>query len=91
MSRLKSFATAATATALLALTLAPAALAENDGRGIYGATNDKVVTDAGFIVIVFFALFVFTLSMIQIYLEKRKAAAKAAKQQLRGIDLNGGW
>ncbi len=25
----------------------PPALAHNDGRGFYGATNDKVVTDAG--------------------------------------------
>ena len=40
--------------------LAPAAQADNDGRGFYGATNDKVVTDAGFILIVFFPLFVFT-------------------------------
>ncbi len=35
--------------ALLAvLVLAPAAGADNDGRGFYGATNDKVVTNSGF-------------------------------------------
>ena len=36
----------------LLLVLAPAAYASNDGRGFYGATNDKVVTNAGFILIV---------------------------------------
>jgi hypothetical protein len=78
-------------SALMLLVLAPAALAENDGRGFYGATNDKVVTNAGFIVIIFFPTFVFVMSMIQRYLDKRKAASKAAKKQLRGIEWNGGW
>jgi hypothetical protein len=77
---------------LLALALAPAALAENDGRGFYGATNDRVVTDAGFIVIVFFPTFVFAMSMIQRRLEKRKEASKAAKQQLgAAAESHGGW
>ena len=39
---------------LLLLVLAPAAMAENDGRGFYGATNDKVITEAGFILVIFF-------------------------------------
>jgi len=77
---------------LLALALAPAALAENDGRGFYGATNDRVVTNAGFIVIVFFPTFVFAMSMIQRRLEKRKEASKAAKKQLGGAaESHGGW
>jgi hypothetical protein len=88
--RLRLTATLATALATL-LVLAPAALAENDGRGLYGATNDKVVTNAGFIVIVFFPTFVFVMSMIQWRLEKRKEAAKAAKRQLGGADWRGGW
>jgi Na+/melibiose symporter-like transporter len=92
MSRLKTISTAFATAALLLLTLAPAALAENnDGRGFYGETNDKVVTNAGFLVIIFFALFVFVMSMIQRRLEKRKEASKAAKKQLRGIELHGGW
>lgn len=73
------------------LVLAPAALAENDGRGYYGATDDKVVTNAGFIVIVFFPTFVFLMSMLQRRLEKRKEAAKAAKRQLGGLGSRGGW
>jgi hypothetical protein len=76
---------------LMLLVLAPAALAENDGRGFYGATNDKVVTDAGFILIIFFPTFVFVMSMIQRKLEKRKEASKAAKKQLGGIEWRGGW
>ncbi len=54
-----------TSSVLLLLVLAPAALAENDGRGFYGATNDKVVTNAGFILIIFFPTFVFVMSMLQ--------------------------
>lgn len=80
------------ATSMLTLlVLAPAALAENDGRGWYGATNDKVVTNAGFILIVFFPTFVFVMSMIQRRLEKRKEAGKAAAKQLGDADWHGGW
>ena len=77
---------------LLALVLAPAAEAYNDGRGFYGATNDKVVTDAGFILILFFPTFVFAMSMIQRHLEKRKEARKAAQKALLGnARWRGGW
>jgi ABC-type nickel/cobalt efflux system permease component RcnA len=93
MRRLTTTLIASAATsALLALVLAPAALAENDGRGWYGATNDKVVTNAGFILIIFFPTFVFVMSMIQRKLEKRKEASKAiAKKQLGGAEWHGGW
>lgn len=92
MRRLKTTLTVSvTAAVLMLLALAPAALADNDGRGFYGATNDKVVTDAGFIVIVFFPTFVFVMSMIQRKLEKRKEASKAAKKQLGDIELHRGW
>jgi hypothetical protein len=76
---------------LLALVLAPAAQAYNDGRGFYGATNDKVVTDAGFILIAFFPIFVFVMSMIQRRLERRKEARKAAHKALGGVQWRGGW
>ena len=72
--------------------LAPAALADNDGRGFYGATNDKVVTNAGFILIMFFPLFVLAMSLIQWRLDKRKEARKAAKKaQLGDVQWRGGW
>ncbi len=82
----------------LALVLAPAASAESAsespsyGRGLYGATNDKVVVDAGFILIIFFPTFVFVMSMIQRHLEKRKEARKAAhKAHLANTQWHGGW
>jgi hypothetical protein len=80
-----------TSSILLLLALAPVALAENDGRGFYGATDDKVVTNAGFILIIFFPTFVFVMSMLQRRLEKRKEASKAAKKQLGDIEWHGGW
>lgn len=81
-----------TLSLLFLLVLAPAALAENDGRGFYGATDDKVVTDAGFILIIFFPTFVFVMSMIQGRLDKRKQARKAAqKAHLGNTQWRGGW
>jgi preprotein translocase subunit YajC len=65
--------------------------AYNDGRGFYGATNDKAVTNAGFILIIFFPLFVFVMSMIQRRLEKRKEARKAASKALGDVQWRGGW
>jgi ABC-type nickel/cobalt efflux system permease component RcnA len=77
---------------MLALVLAPAASAANDGRGLYGATDDKVVTTAGFLLIIFFSVFVFVMSMIQRRLEKRKDARKAAqKAHLANSQWHGGW
>jgi len=77
---------------LLVLLLAPAAQAvENDGRGYYGETDDKVVTNFGFAVIAFFALFVFLMSMLQRALDRRKEARKAAQAQLGGAEWRGGW
>jgi hypothetical protein len=79
--------------ALLALlVLAPIADAHNDGRGFYGTTDDKVITDAGLILVVFFPLFVFTMSMLQKKLDKRKEARKAAhKSYLGNAQWRGGW
>jgi hypothetical protein len=78
--------------ALVLLLLPGAALAYNDGRGFYGVTDDKVVTNAGFILIIFFPLFVFTMSMLQRKLDKRKAARKAGREtQLGETQWRGGW
>ncbi len=78
---------------LVALLLAPAAHAtNNDGRGLYGATDDKVVTNWGLALIIFFPLFVFTMSMIQRKLEKRKEARNAAHSSQTGdAHWRGGW
>ena len=81
-----------TSSVMLLLVLAPTALAENDGRGFYGATNDKVVTDAGFILIIFFPTFVFAMSMLQRALDKRKEERKAAqKARVGNAEWHGGW
>ena len=80
------------ASTLLLLVLAPAALAYNDGRGFYGATNDKVVTNAGFILIIFFPTFVLLMSLLQWRLDKRKDARKAAqKAHVGDARWRGGW
>jgi hypothetical protein len=76
---------------LVALVLPAAAFAENDGRGFYGPTDDKVVTDAGFILIAFFPIFAFVMSMLQRALEKRKEARKAARAELGHSEWRGGW
>ena len=53
------------------LVIAPVAMAA-DGVGIYGRTDDKVVTFFAFGLIAFFAILVTVLSLIQIRLENRK-------------------
>jgi putative copper export protein len=53
------------------LVIAPAAMAA-DGVGVYGRTDDKIVTYFAFGVIAFFAILVTVLSLIQIRLENRK-------------------
>ena len=78
-------------SALFTLVLAPAAGAENDGRGYYGATKDTVIVDAAFILIVAIPLFVFAMSMLQRSLEKRKEARKSAEEELLGGHWRGGW
>jgi len=74
------------------LLLAPAASAHNDGRGFYGATDDKVVTDAGFILIGAIPLFILFASMVQGRLDKRKKARlKAQRAHLHDARWQGGW
>jgi hypothetical protein len=86
--------TFALAVALLALT-APVAMAaegHDGGEGWYGETSDKIVTNAGFIIIAAFPALIFLLSMLQWTLDKRKdARKKAAKARRARADLRGGW
>jgi hypothetical protein len=89
--RNRLFATLLPLALLALLVLAPSASAYNDGRGFYGPTDDKVVTNAGFILIIFFPLFVFTMSMLQKKLDKRKEARKAGQKLLGGANWRGGW
>jgi hypothetical protein len=78
-------------TAALLIAAAPAA-AHDGGEGLWGETNDKVITNAGFVLIAAFPLLVFVLSMIMWRLDKRKDARKAAAKARRArADLRGGW
>lgn len=81
--------------ALLTLALsAPMALAgpHDGGQGILGETDDKMVTNAGFILIAFFPAFILFMSIVQWRLDKRKYARKAAAN-VRSKDAvwKGGW
>ncbi len=76
------------------LVSAPAALAHtgNDGRGWYGETNDKVITNAMFITIAFFPTVIVVLTLIQWRLEKRKhTKLLASKRRAASADWRGGW
>ena len=80
-----------TTTAIALLVLAPAALAHDGGEGLYGQTDDKVTTAAGFILIVFIPVFIFAASMLG-HLEKRKDARKAAaKDRAKSAEWQRGW
>jgi hypothetical protein len=63
------------------LAIAPIASAA-DGVGIYGRTDDKVVTFFAFGVMAFFVILVITLSLIQIRLENRKERRKEDLERL---------
>jgi hypothetical protein len=81
-----------TLTALLFALSAPAALAHDGGEGWWGETSDKVVTNAGFIIIAAFPLLILVLSLLQYSLDKRKDNRKrAAKARVARSDQRGGW
>lgn len=81
---------AATLLAVTTLLVVAAPLMAHDGgEGWWGETNDRVVTNAGFILIIFFPLFIFVMSVIQWQLEKRKDRRKAEAK--RRAQVAGGW
>ena len=88
---MRAIRTSLLAVALVALS-APAALAHDGGEGWWGETNDKVITNSGFILIGFFPLLVLVLSLLMWRLDKRKDARKrAAKARTARADVRGGW
>ena len=64
------------------LVLAPVAMAA-DGEGLYGRTDDKVITFFCFGVIAFFATLVIVLSIVQHRLESRKERVREDIERLR--------
>ncbi len=84
-------ATAVLTLTTLLVTAAPvlASTGHDGGEGLWGETDDKVVTNAGFILIIFFPLFILFMSLLQWQLEKRKYRRKAAAKA--AADESGGW
>ena len=82
MKRLHRTAVLATLALVSLLALAPIAMAA-DGEGLYGRTNDKVITFFAFGVIAFFAILVIALSILQHRLESRKERVREDIERLR--------
>ena len=81
------------AVALAVLGGAPAALAvTHGGEGLYGPTNDSEITNAMFLVMIFFVVVIVVFSTIQGWLEHRKhARLDAAKRRESAVEWKGGW
>ena len=92
MNKLRSVLRHLPASVLLAATAllvaAAPVFAHDGGEGWWGETNDRVVTNAGFVLIIFFPLFVFLMSLLQWQLEKRKDRRKAEAERRAHA---GGW
>jgi hypothetical protein len=69
------------------LYLAAPALAADDGEGLAGETNDKIITFFALGVLVFFTAVIILGTIIQSSLEKRKYARMEAHKRGR----SGGW
>ena len=66
-------ALATVSTALVMLALAAPAIAAKGGEGTYGKTNDKVITNFGFGLMILFTTLVIGLSVAQHLLDRRKS------------------
>ena len=79
-------------TAALLAASAQTALAHDGGEGLWGETNDKVITNAGFILIAAIPTLILVLSLIQWRLDRRKDQRLAAARARRArTDMRGGW
>ena len=74
---------AATAAVLVSLALAAPAFAGDNGEGLVGETNDKIITLFGLGLVVFFTLVTIVGSTIQALLERRKEQRKATELRRR--------
>ncbi|MBD0283145.1 MAG: hypothetical protein ICV69_13265 [Thermoleophilaceae bacterium] len=58
-------------------------LASDNGEGLVGETNDRIITFFSLGVVVFFTVAVIALSALQSWLERRKEQRKAAELRRR--------
>ena len=65
------------------LVLATPAFAGDNGEGVVGETDDRIITFFSLGVVVFFAVLVIVLSWVQGRLEKRKEERKAVELRRR--------
>jgi hypothetical protein len=77
----RSLLLVAAALAAFLVSASPALAA--DGVGLWGPTDDKVVTYWGFGVMAFFVVLVTVLSLIQIRVESRKERLRQELERLR--------
>jgi len=82
VSRARRLVFLAVISLLVLLALAPAAMAA-DGVGLWGRTDDKVITYFSFAVMAFFAIFVVVATVIQSRLESRRDRAREELERLR--------
>ena len=82
MRPMKAGSTAALSV-LLTLALTAPAMAHDNGEGLVGETDDRLITFFSLGVVLFFTLVVCLGSWLQSVLEKRKEARKAADLQQR--------
>lgn len=89
MRRLLTLPLALLTVLLLAV---PAGAAELSGEGLYHGVDDRIVTNAGFIIIAAFPTLILLASLLQWQLDKRKERRKAATKA-RGANphWNTGW
>jgi Kef-type K+ transport system membrane component KefB len=80
---MRRLATLSLTTLFSLLLLAVPALAHDNGEGLIGETDDKIITFFSLGVVVFFTFVVCFGSWLQGRLEKRKNARKAAELQGR--------
>lgn len=81
--RVRLLATSILAVLVSLALLPPAMAAPNNGEGLVGETDDRIITFFSLGVVVFFFLVVCLGSFIQNRLEKRKEARKAADLRQR--------
>ena len=82
MSRFTKLVLLALIAVCVQLVVAPAAMAA-DGVGLWGRTDDRVITFFAFAVIAFFAILVTVLTLLQIRLENRKQRGREDIERLR--------